>query len=179
MRAAVLPGDELKPAPPVSRWISWAIAVGLALGLAIFLAILFWPPSHGDSPARPSVTDSTVPNAAPPTPNPVEAPVRTPSGAGQSHASILANGPSWITACVDGKVVFSKLFTAGSVDNVDFIDRAVVRLGDAGPVEITVDGKPVGSLGRMGQVRVIKLVRGQPYFLVASEADDCTLAKSK
>ncbi len=76
-------------------------------------------------------------------------------------------------------MVFSKLFTAGSKDNVDFTDHAVVRLGNAGPVAITVDGNPVGSLGQMGQVRVIELVRGVPNFLVARGADDCTLAKSK
>ena len=80
---------------------------------------------------------------------------------------------------MDGKVVFSKLFTAGSQDNIDFVDHAVVRMGDAGPVEITLDGKPAGPLGKAGQVRVIELVRGAPHFLAGGEADDCTLAKSK
>ncbi len=96
-----------------------------------------------------------------------------------SHALLEASDRSWITACVDGKLVFSKLFTAGSQDSVDFIDRAVVRVGDAGPVEITLDGKPVGSLGQKGQVRVIELVRGAPHFLVRGEADDCTVAKTR
>ena len=112
VRAAALPANESKSAPHGSRRISRAIAVGLASGLTIFLVILFWPLSHRGSSVRPSVTDSTVPNAAPPAPKAVEAPVPPPaSGAGKSHASIQANGPSWITACVDGKVVFSKLFT--------------------------------------------------------------------
>ena len=96
-----------------------------------------------------------------------------------SHALLQANDRSWITACVDGKVVFSRLFTAGNKASVDFMNRAVVRVGDAGPVEITLDGKPVGSLGQVGQVRVIELVRGAAHFLVGGEADDCTLAKSR
>jgi hypothetical protein len=80
---------------------------------------------------------------------------------------------------VDGKVVFSKLFAAGSRDDIDFLDRAVVRMGDAGPVEITVDGKPVGSLGRTGQVRVIELVPGASHFLVGGEEGDCTFGKPR
>ena len=180
VRSAVLPGEEPRPAPHASRWISRAMAVGLASGLAILLVTLFWPPSHRGSPAGPSLTDSAGPTAALPVPNSVDTPVPPPAaGAGKAHASIQANGRSWITACVDGKVVFSKLFIAGSQDNVDFIDHAVVRMGDAGPVEITVDGKPLGALGRMGQVRVIELARGEPRFLVGGEADDCTRARTR
>ena len=178
VRAAVLPGDELRPAPHASRWKSRAMAVGLVLGLAILLVTLFWPPGHGRSQAQPFVADSTGMKTALPVPNPVAAPIPPPaSGAGKARASIQTTGRSWITACVDGKVVFSKLFIAGSQDNVDFIDHAVVRMGDAGPVEITVDGKPVGALGQTGQVRVIELVRGEPRFLVGGDADDCTLAR--
>ena len=188
VRAAVLPWDEPKPAPHASPQISRAIAVGLASGLTILLVILFWPFSHRGpalpktaehrSAALPSVTDSTIPNEVPTTPKPAEAPVPLRvSGVGKSRASIQASDRTWITACADGKVVFSKLFTAGSKDSVDFTNHAVVRMGNAGPVEITVDGKPVGSLGRMGQVRVIQLTPGASHFLVGGEPDDCSLAR--
>lgn len=175
---AVLPADEPKSA--ASSWKSRAIAAGLAIGLTILLVILLWPPSHGGSGTRPSVADATIPNAAAAVPKPAEDPVPpAASGAGKSHASIRTTDRSWITACVDGKVAFSKLFTTGSQESVDFTDHAVVRIGDAGPVEITLDGKPVGPLGGKGQVRVIELVRGTPHFLVGGEADDCTLAKPR
>ena len=175
----VVPADE--PKPHASSWISRAIAVGLGIGLTILLVILLWPLSHGGSGTRPSVADATIPNAPPRAPKLAEDPAPPPpaSVADQSHASIRTNGRSWITACVDGKVVFSKLFTTGSQENLDFIDHAVVRMGDAGPVEITVDGKPVAPLGGAGQVRVIELGRGVPHFLVGGEAGDCTLVKSK
>ncbi len=176
--AAALPADEPKPAPQGSPWRSRAVAVGLASGLTILLMILLWPLFHRSSAALPSVADSTAPKAASPTPKPAEVSPAV-SGAGKSHASIRANDRSWITACVDGKVVFSKLFAAGSRDDIDFLDRAVVRMGDAGPVEITVDGKPVGSLGRTGQVRVIELVPGASHFLVGGEEGDCTFGKPR
>src|SRR5665213_738653 len=177
-RAPVLPVEE--PRPHASSWTLRAIAIGLGIGLTIFLVTLLWPVSHGGSDARPSVADSAVPGAAFPASKPAEVPTPPPaSDAGKLHASIRTTDRSWITACGDGKIVFSKLFTTGSQDSVDFIDHAVVRMGDAGPVEITLDGKPVGPLGRTGQVRVIELVRGTSHFLTGGGADDCTVAKAR
>ncbi len=179
-RAAVLPWDEPKHARHASPWLSRAIWVGLALGVTILLLIVFWPVSQrGPVLQSLTATDGSatvrVPNGAATAPNPAEAPVPlSVSGAGKSHASIQANERSWVTACVDGKIVFSKLLTAGSKESVDFTNRAVVRMGNAGPLEITVDGKPVGSLGQVGQVRVIELIPGASHFLVGGEADDCT-----
>jgi len=172
----LLPADE--PKPHASSWKSRAIAVGLGIGLTILLVTLVWPFSHGGSGARPSIAESTIPNAAAPATKPVEAPPPL-SGTGKSRAFIRTTDRSWITACVDDKIAFSKLFTRGSQESVDFVDRAVLRLGDAGPVEITLDGKSVGPLGGPGQVRVIELDRGESHFLVGGEVDDCALNKSK
>jgi Domain of unknown function (DUF4115) len=166
--------DEPRPAR-ASSWTWRLLAVGLAVALTILLVIVFRPTSRRN-PVADAAIPTAAPVAAPITPKPVEGPVADPV---TSRASIRTNDRSWITACVDGEVVFSKLFTAGSKYDVDFTEYAVVRMGDAGPVEITLDGKPVGSLGRAGQVRVIELVRGAPHFLVGGEANDCTLSRSR
>jgi hypothetical protein len=92
----------------------------------------------------------------------------------KSHASIQATGRSWVVACVDGKVLFAKLFTAGSKDSVDFTRTAIVRTGNAGSVQIDVDGKAIGTLGAVGQVRVVELNPGDSHFREGGEADDCT-----
>jgi len=155
------------------------MAVGLTAALTILLLVLLGPFSQF---APFSQRDSLAPlySVAPTVSRPTETPVPHPvSGTGKSHASIQTKDRSWITACVDGGVVFSKLFTAGSKDSVDFVDRAVVRMGNAGPVEITLDGKPVGSLGETGQVRVIELARGAQRFLAGGETEDCTLTRSR
>ena len=180
-RATVSPEDHTSP------WIPREIAVGLVLVVAILLLIVFWSfsqrgpavpkPAEQHSVALPSAVDSTSLNAHTTTRKIAEAVPPPVSGADKSHASIQTNDRSWITACADGKMLFSKLFTAGSKDNVDFIKRAVVRIGDAGPVEITIDGKPLGPLGRTGQVRVIVLTPGSSHFQVSGEPDDCTLTR--
>lgn len=176
---ATLPAKEPTPARrPLPN--SLLIAAGLVCGLAIMLMIFWGRLSDSGSPARTAPLASTLTDSGGPAPKPADDPVPPPvSGVGKSHASIQTNDRSWLTACVDGGLAFSKLFTAGSQEDLEFLDRAVVRMGNAGPVKITLDGKPLGSLGQMGQVRVIELVRGAPRFLAGGEADDCTLSKSK
>jgi hypothetical protein len=49
-----------------------------------------------------------------------------------------------------------------------------VRLGNAGPVEIQLNGKPIGPLGRPGQLRAIELTPGAWRFLPLREPDGCT-----
>ncbi len=50
-------------------------------------------------------------------------------------------------------------------------------MGNAGPVELLLNGKSVGSLGQMGQVRVIALTPTASHFLAGGEPDDCTLGR--
>lgn len=179
LEEVTLPANEPKPARrPLPN--SLLIAAGLVCALAILLMIFWGRLSDRGSPARSASVGSTLPASGAATPKPADDPVPPPvSGAAKSHASIETNDRSWVTACVDGGLVFSKLFTAGSQEDLEFVDRAVVRMGNAGPVKITLDGKSLGSLGQIGQVRVIELVRGAPHFLAGGEADDCTLFKSK
>lgn len=187
VRAASLLRDESKAAASESAQRWRAIAVGSASGLMVSLMVVVWyfgnrgpalPKTGQRSAVLPSVMDATIPNALPTVPKPVATPVPPPvSRAGISRASIQASDRNWITACAAGKVVFSKLFTAGSEDSVDFTSQAVVRMGNAGPVELLLNGKSVGSLGQMGQVRVIALTPTASHFLAGGEPDDCTLGR--
>ena len=93
---------------------------------------------------------------------------------GKLEASIQASDQSWVVACADGKGLFAKLFTDGSRETIGFNQRAVVRVGSAGAVQITANGKAVGALGRVGQVRVIELTSDDSHFLTRGEPSDCT-----
>jgi hypothetical protein len=66
------------------------------------------------------------------------------------------------------------MFVGGTKEDVAFTDRAIVRLGNAGPVEIQLNGKPIGPLGRPGQLRAIELTPGAWRFLPLREPDGCT-----
>ena len=71
-------------------------------------------------------------------------------GGAQTLALVLS-APSWLRVTVDGSVSMEGTFPAGTTKT--FHGRqAVVRIGNAGGVEIYVDGKDVGKLGKSGDV---------------------------
>jgi hypothetical protein len=168
-----------------------AIAGGIAI--VVLGALLFGPSSRkvqpsvsasvGSKPAPAAITIATKARPQPPVLAKVSHPLPAggksnvadeSNGARKSHASIQATGPSWVVVCADGKVLFAKLFTAGSRDSVDFTGTAIVRTGSAGSLQIDLNGKPVGTLGAVGQVRIIELTPGDSHFREGGEADDCT-----
>jgi hypothetical protein len=71
-------------------------------------------------------------------------------------------------------MTLSKLFVAGSKEDLAFSSSAVVRMGSAGPLQILLNGKSVGSLGNPGEVKVIELMPTGSRFMTPGEPGDCT-----
>ncbi len=157
----------------------------VALCTAATLAVVLLGPSakrilspavaaaKSDAPVISAPAPTPVPAKTPAIvkPVPVSAPAPKPS---KSHVLITASDSSWVTACSAGKVAFTKLFVGGTQEDVAFTDRAIVRVGNAGPVDIELNGKSIGPLGRTGQVRAIELTPGSWRFLPLREPDGCT-----
>lgn len=57
----------------------------------------------------------------------------------------------WVRALVDGDEAWKDLLAPGSVERLDEAGEIRLRLGDAGAVELTVDGRSVGAPGADGQ----------------------------
>jgi hypothetical protein len=156
------------PAPAWKQRTTILVTLSVVAALLLFLPKLF---GHREavapgaarikaSAAPVLVVDSAVPPAA-----------ASPSGT--SVVSVAANGRSWITVCADDRMVFSKMFTAGSQGDVEFANRAVVRVGSAGHTDISLNGKPVGLLGQAGQVRVLELTPESSRVLAEGESGGC------
>ena len=73
------------------------------------------------------------------------------------HAVIKAVELSWLSASCDGKQIFQGLLAANETLAVDFSEEAVPRIGNAGGIEVSLDGKSLGSLGKHGRYRMLKL----------------------
>lgn len=131
----------------------------VALALIGFVVYLYLAP-----PRTPSVAGRPSPLLAPPLPGTPQA-AATPEvvgspGAGEGGPAPLAaartlaihlTAPSWLRVSVDGNVSIEGTFPAGTTKT--FHGKvALVRVGNAGGVEITVDGKPLGPLGGPGDV---------------------------
>ncbi|MDP9024706.1 MAG: DUF4115 domain-containing protein, partial [Candidatus Eremiobacteraeota bacterium] len=59
--------------------------------------------------------------------------------------------PSWLRVTVDGNVSMEGTFPAGTV-KVFRGKKAALRIGNAGGVDVSIDGKNVGKLGGAGDV---------------------------
>ena len=71
--------------------------------------------------------------------------------AGGFTLGIIARGKSWISAKVDGKVVFHGLLARGRSETWRVKEKVELSLGDAGAVELQVNDQRFANLGRHGQ----------------------------
>ena len=64
---------------------------------------------------------------------------------------IRAKEDCWVSLKADGRVVFRSLLRKGRFENFTFKDKGELSLGNAGAVELEVNGKFIPNLGRRGQ----------------------------
>jgi hypothetical protein len=126
-------------------------------------------------PALKPVRDPAVVPAATAVPAAAVAPATTPprpstrAPEGVQRIELKALEPTWIAVYVDNKLSFSNVLAADQTKNIETAETVRVRLGNAGGVEITANGKPVGAIGRKGQVRIVEFSRGG-FHIVPIEA---------
>jgi cytoskeleton protein RodZ len=131
--------------------------------------------------APPSGNAVPVPQPAAPAPQQASTPADTPGAApppattAATTASDAAAVPGepvaikvavtaaeavWVSARSDGKYMFSGTLQANETRTVEAATTVLLRLGNAGGVTITLNGKPIGEVGPKGQVRTVQLTSG-------------------
>jgi cytoskeleton protein RodZ len=87
------------------------------------------------------------------------APPLQPAGAVQVVIK-TSDEPVWVLARTDGKYAFSGTLEPNQTRTVDAAGIILLRLGNAGGVVISVNGKAVPELGPKGQVRTVQFTSG-------------------
>jgi len=121
-------------------------------------------PAAENPPAAPASTPTPAPIAAasqsaalaPATPPVADA--AQPRGA--VHVELAFRGQVWVRAQADGKVLFATTIEPNQSRTIDAESTVVLRLGNAGLVTITLNGKQLDPVGPMGQVRTVQLTPG-------------------
>ena len=129
----------------------WRVLVGLGVAAVLGwgLSGLFWSlGSSGATGHLPTSLSSMLSTKSDPAPAPVSS-IR--------HARIMVVEPTWLVATTDGNRLFNKKLSTNDVREIEFSDKAVLRVGNAKGVEIILDGKPIGPIGGRGQIRVVEL----------------------
>jgi cytoskeleton protein RodZ len=129
------------------------------------------PASPEAAPAQPPVAAEGAPKqqaATAPAPSPVLPPAQTPAipadrpaaTPGPVHVEVTAAEAVWVLARADGKYLFSGTLEPNQSRAADANEKLILRVGNAGGVTITLNGKPIGAIGPKGQVREVQFTSG-------------------
>ncbi len=106
----------------------------------------------GSTPAEPaSASPEASATVAGASPSPTATPSSAAGAGGSNSIALVLTAPSWLRVTVDGNVSMEGTFPAGTSKTFHG-KNALVRIGNAGGVDIYVDGKDVGKLGKAGDV---------------------------
>ncbi len=154
---------------------SLVAAVGVMLACALIYS--WWQtPSKTASPSKVDISAtqpakqtlpapvavSTPPAAAPVMAPPSAVPVAAPRVSGQADGSpvrvgLSAGEKTWISISSDGKNIFSSLLEPHQTKLVVASEKVRLLIGNAGGLEISLNGKPIGPVGSRGQICVVEL----------------------
>jgi len=176
----VAPAVTQTPAPapiPISRMDNWQ-SIGrrdraiwrsplFALGLVVIAMLgcagiyAWWQRAphpisvHAFAPVpAPSPAPSPTHTAA------VQAVSAVPASAAPVRVEMTAEEPAWVEIKSDGHVEYAGTLQANQTRTVDANTMVVLILGNAGGVTISLNGKPIGTVGGKGQVRNLQLTSG-------------------
>ena len=110
--------------------------------------------SPGSSPSQSQpAPQAQSPVAAPAPPGPTPAT----EGAQEIVLQVTASTDTWFRVRSGGKTLFANILKAGESKMLRAAGDAEFLVGNAGGIEITYNGKPVGEIGPLGQVRNVRI----------------------
>jgi len=97
----------------------------------------------------------------------------TPAGPpGPVHVQVTASALVWVSAKADDKSSFSGTLQASQSRTIDAQHTVVLRLGNAGGADITLNGKSIGPVGPKGQPRTVQLTSGGFQIVAPPKSPD-------
>jgi cytoskeletal protein RodZ len=157
--APVSAAEVFEPAKPIKirerRPPNWSAAMALAVVAVIIYGIVRWfaggthpvnNAARGEQVRRPVATASAKPSHSP-----------APTAASQYRRSVViqlrTTAPSWVSVSMpDGTVVYEGILPAGATRTWTADQQLSLNIGNAGGVELTVNGKNLGTPGGPGEV---------------------------
>ena len=147
-------------------WRRLSVIAGVAA-----LSLLVWTVVPGFHAVTPSKPGSSIPQAVvPQSPSPVKG-TDPPTGAVATKSGSVtvmvtsSSGSSWLAASnSSGTQLFSSMLYRGMSKTFTDAQQIYLTIGNAGGVEITVNGKSLGVPGGNGQVLHLAFGPGSPTF---------------
>ena len=109
-------------------------------------------PAPAREPARPA-----VPPPNPTASSPASSPAAAPDPSDRVTVAVVATGPCWVSAIVDGERVVAREFQTGERLAFEFGRSVVLTAGDAAALAVTINGEEARRLGSAGQVVTVRV----------------------
>jgi cytoskeletal protein RodZ len=111
------------------------------------------------SPTAPETVGSmpTSVLSAPGTPAPQTMPAASSADAGGLTIALTAEEATWVRATANGKIVFSGILQPNESKSLSAAEPMILRIGNAGGLAISLNGKSIPAVGPRGQVRTVQL----------------------
>ena len=127
------------------------VLVALVGGGAALVSFINSPARETAAPTAPARAESQPTQTPAAEANAVDE-ARAASPAKDVRVSVRLTERCWTEVTVDGKTVFEGLLEEGKTENWQGKESIVLRAGNAGALEVTVNGKKLGTFGDEGAV---------------------------
>jgi len=111
----------------------------------------------GSMPAPSVATEPAVRPAVAAVPQATAMPAPQASGHAAVAVSLSASAKCWMSITADGRPVAARLFLPGERVDASGDRGVIVKVGDAGAVSLTINGRPARPLGGAGQVVTLSI----------------------
>jgi cytoskeleton protein RodZ len=113
-------------------------------------------------------SNATSPVTASPAPNPAATAIPQPGLDPNApvRVELTADDPVWISVKADGKNLYSGTLQPQETKTAAANQNITIRVGNAGGIHISLNGKPIGPVGPKGQIRTVQLTSGGFQILV-------------
>ncbi len=112
-------------------------------------------PAPALTPAAPAPEPVLTPAEHAPVQVAASAETRTVNGINQVVLNLSATEKTWLSITSDGKRLFSGFLEPSQTKTLTGVEAARMTVGNAGGLEVRLNGKPIGPIGKSGQVRVV------------------------
>lgn len=144
--------------------LGWSV-VGLVVVLLGCSGFYAWWKRVPQTPAVTASVHQTAPvvvvKAAAPAVRPEEQPFEANGEAGGVTSGVVlklsATERTWLSISSDGKEIFAGILQPSESKTLTGLDRATMKVGNAGGIEVRWNGKVIAPLGTRGQVLTIRI----------------------
>jgi hypothetical protein len=113
--------------------------------------------SVATAPAGPERGRAAVAPETRAAPTTASLPAGPPQPSDRVTVAVVATGPCWVSAIVDGERVVAREFQTGERISFEVGRSVVLTAGDAAALAVTINGEEARSLGNSGQVVTVRV----------------------